>query len=84
MPLGDSDALQIGELAIIIGNPGSGEEVLFRHRDRWHHLQSEREGVTAQGSFNRPVSTIQVDAAINTGNSGGALNAQGELVGIRP
>ena len=43
----------------------------------------EREGVTAQGSFTRPVSVIQVDAAINTGNSGGALlNAQGELVGI--
>ena len=29
VPLGDSDALQIGELAIVIGNPGSGTEVLF-------------------------------------------------------
>ena len=83
VPLGDSDALQIGELAIVIGNPGSGEEVLFGTVTAGIISGLEREGVSAQGSFNRPVSTIQVDAAINTGNSGGALlNAQGELVGI--
>ena len=83
VPLGDSDALQIGELAIVIGNPGSGTEVLFGTVTAGIISGLEREGVTAQGSFNRPVSTIQVDAAINTGNSGGALlNAQGELVGI--
>ena len=83
VPLGDSDALQIGELAIVIGNPGSGTEVLFGTVTAGIISGLEREGVTAQGSFNRPVSTIQVDAAINTGNSGGALlNARGELVGI--
>lgn len=83
VPLGDSDALQIGELAIVIGNPGDSEEVLFGTVTAGIISGLEREGVTAQGSFNRPVSTIQVDAAINTGNSGGALlNAQGELVGI--
>ena len=83
VPLGDSDALQIGELAIVIGNPGSGDEVLFGTVTAGIISGLEREGVTAQGSFTRPVSTIQVDASINTGNSGGALlNAQGELVGI--
>ena len=83
VPLGDSDALQIGELAIVIGNPGSGTEVLFGTVTAGIISGLEREGVSAQGSFNRPVSTIQVDAAINEGNSGGALlNAQGELVGI--
>lgn len=83
VPLGDSDALQIGELAIVIGNPGSGDEVLFGTVTAGIISGLEREGVSAQGSFNRPVSTIQVDAAINTGNSGGALlNAQGELVGV--
>ena len=83
VPLGDSDALQIGELAIVIGNPGDSEEVLFGTVTAGIISGLEREGVSAQGSFNRPVSTIQVDAAINTGNSGGALlNAQGELVGI--
>ena len=83
VPLGDSDALQIGELAIVIGNPGDSEEVLFGTVTAGIISGLEREGVTAQGSFNRPVSTIQVDAAINTGNSGGALlNARGELVGI--
>ena len=83
VPLGDSDALQIGELAIVIGNPGSGTEVLFGTVTAGIISGLEREGVSAQGSFNRPVSTIQVDAAITTGNSGGALlNAQGELVGI--
>lgn len=83
VPLGDSDQLQVGELAICIGNPGSGDEVLFGTVTAGIISGLEREGVTASGSFTRAVSTIQVDAAINTGNSGGALlNAQGELVGI--
>ncbi|NLF27107.1 MAG: PDZ domain-containing protein [Clostridiales bacterium] len=81
VPLGDSDALQIGELAIVIGNPG-GDEVLFGTVTAGIISGLQREGVNA-GNFGRSVSTIQVDAAINAGNSGGALlNSKGELIGI--
>ncbi|HIU34784.1 MAG TPA: trypsin-like peptidase domain-containing protein [Candidatus Pullichristensenella excrementigallinarum] len=83
VPMGDSDQLQIGELAIVIGNPGSGDEVLFGTVTAGIISGLEREGVSASGSFTRSVSVIQVDAAINTGNSGGALlNSKGELIGI--
>ena len=46
VPLGDSDALQIGELAIVIGNPGSGTEVLFGTVTAGIISGLEREGVT--------------------------------------
>jgi len=81
VPLGDSDTLQIGELAIVIGNPG-GDEVLFGTVTAGIISGLKREGVNA-GNFGRSVSTIQVDSAINSGNSGGALlNSKGELIGI--
>lgn len=80
--LGDSDALQIGELAIVIGNPGAGESVLFGTVSAGIISGLERSDVSA-GNFSRSVSVIQTDAAINSGNSGGALlNSKGELVGI--
>ena len=82
IPLGDSDALQIGELAICIGNPGSGEEVLFGTVTAGIISGLQREDINA-GNFARAVNVIQTDAPINSGNSGGALlNARGELVGI--
>lgn len=82
VPLGDSDALQIGELAVIIGNPGTSDSVLFGTVTAGIVSGLEREEISA-GNFSRSVSVIQVDAAINSGNSGGALlNASGELVGI--
>lgn len=81
IPLGDSDALQIGELAIAIGNPGAGNEVLSGTVTAG--IISGMERATNAQNFTRSVSVIQTDAAINTGNSGGALlNAKGELVGI--
>lgn len=73
--LGDSDALEVGEPAIVIGNAmGYG--------------QSVTSGVIS--ALNRELvidnvtrTLIQTDAAINPGNSGGALlNMQGEVVGI--
>lgn len=80
--MGDSDALQIGELAIVIGNPGAGESVLYGTVTAGIISGLEREEISA-GNFSRSVSVIQTDAAINSGNSGGALlNSRGELVGI--
>ena len=80
--MGDSDALQIGELAIVIGNPGAGDNVLFGTVTAGIISGLERSDISA-GNFTRSVSVIQTDAAINSGNSGGALlNAKGELVGI--
>ncbi len=81
IPMGDSDALQIGELVIAIGNPGSGSETLFGTVTAGIVSGLEREANA--NNFTRSVSVIQTDAAINTGNSGGALlNAKGQLVGI--
>lgn len=73
--LGDSEALQVGEPAIAIGNAlGYGQSVttgIISALDR----DLEMEGFDSK--------LIQTDAAINPGNSGGALlNANGELIGI--
>ena len=82
IPMGDSDALRIGELAIIIGNPGTVDEVFFGSVTAGIISGLEREGVNAD-NFSHSITTIQTDAPINGGNSGGALlNAKGELVGI--
>jgi len=76
--LGDSDKLQVGELAIAIGNPlgtqltGTVTQGVISSVNR-----------TVQASSNTYVNLIQTDAAINQGNSGGALvNGYGEVVGI--
>ena len=80
--LGDSDALRIGELAIIIGNPGTYSEVFYGSVTAGIISGLEREDVNA-GNFSHSITTIQTDAPINGGNSGGALlNARGEMVGI--
>lgn len=82
IPLGDSDELRIGELVICIGNPGSATELLPGTVTAGIVSGLSREDINAD-NFSRSVSVIQTDAAMNTGNSGGALlNAKGELVGI--
>ena len=82
VPMGDSDALRVGELAICIGNPGDAYDVLTGTVTAGIISGLEREDINAN-NFSRSISTIQTDAAINTGNSGGALlNYKGELVGI--
>lgn len=75
MPLGRSDTLRVGDVVLAIGNPvGIGQTVT-------HGI------VSAKGRGQLNLATfedfIQTDAAINIGNSGGALvNLDGELVGI--
>jgi serine protease DegS len=75
MPLGRSDRLRIGDVVLAIGDPlGIGQTVT-------HGIVSatgrQQLGVAALEDF------IQTDAAINFGNSGGALvDASGELIGI--
>jgi len=84
--LGDSDALQVGEWAIVIGNPlgerfsrsvsvgvvsGLGREVTDRSMDKYGRISTVTNTM------------IQTDAAINSGNSGGGMfNLLGQLQGI--
>lgn len=82
IPMGDSDQLQIGELAICIGNPGTAQQMLYGTVTAGIISGLQREDINA-GNFSRSINVIQTDAPINSGNSGGALlNARGELVGI--
>jgi serine protease Do len=80
-PLGDSDALRIGEFVFAIGNPfGLDHSVtagIVSAKGRRGRDVRLRE--SAQGYFD----FIQTDAAINKGNSGGPLfNLRGEAIGI--
>ena len=74
IPVGNSDNLKVGEWVLAVGNPFNlGSTVT-----------AGVVSATARGlRANQVESFIQTDAAINQGNSGGALvNARGELVGI--
>ncbi|WP_102958632.1 DegQ family serine endoprotease [Mangrovicella endophytica] len=75
LALADSDALEIGDLVLAIGNPfGIGQTVT---NGIVSALARTHIGVNDFGFF------IQTDAAINPGNSGGALiDMKGQLVGI--
>lgn len=75
--LGDSTSVEVGELAVAIGNPmgiefsGSVTAGIISAVNRTMSIE------------NRTYNLIQTDAAINNGNSGGALiNQYGEVIGI--
>jgi len=75
LPMGDSDALEVGDLVLAIGNPfGVGQTVTSGIVSA---LARTSIGISDLNSF------IQTDAAINPGNSGGALvSIDGQLIGI--
>ncbi len=78
--LGDSDSTVVGEAAIVIGNAmGYGTSVtngIISAKDREVSIQDD-DGNTVTNSL------LQTNAAVNPGNSGGALlNAKGEVIGI--
>lgn len=73
---GDSDTVEVGELAVVIGNPlgqvngavtaGIISALNYPYKDDEHSINA-----------------MQTDAAINQGNSGGALfNSYGEVIGV--
>lgn len=77
-PLGDSDTVVVGELALAIGNPGG--ERFARSLTMGVISGLNRLVETSEGS---QFKLIQTDAAINPGNSGGPLvNGRGEVIGI--
>lgn len=79
--LGESAKLQVGELAVAIGNPLGAE--LSGTVTVGIISGVNRTIQTSNSDPNSTMTLIQTDAAINPGNSGGALiNAYGEVIGI--
>ena len=78
--VGDSDALVLGEQVVAIGNSlGYGQSVTSGYISAFDRTLVLSDGYTTFTSEG----LIQTDAAINSGNSGGALlNMRGELIGI--
>ena len=74
--LGDSDSVQVGEFCMAIGNPlGLGTTVTDGIVSAVNRTVTDEDGNSYEA--------IQTNAAINSGNSGGALvNSQGQVIGI--
>ncbi len=81
IPMGDSEKLQVGEWVLAVGNPfGFTSSVTSGIVSAKARNISSSTGMPSSGGIE---SYIQTDAAVNQGNSGGALvNLSGELVGI--
>ncbi|MDR1610294.1 MAG: trypsin-like peptidase domain-containing protein [Candidatus Symbiothrix sp.] len=93
IPFGDSDALKVGEWVLAVGNPFNLSSTVTAGI-----VSAKGRGNISPGAYSNPnpygnrqgqavqrkiESYIQTDAAVNPGNSGGALvNTRGELVGI--
>lgn len=81
---GDSSQLQVGDVVLAIGNPlGLG----FSHTTTFGVISSTNRTIPVSlsnnGFYDWEMNMIQTDAAINRGNSGGALvNLDGEVIGI--
>ena len=74
--LGDSDSVQVGEFCMALGNPlGLGSTVTDGIVSAVNRKVTDEDG--------NSYTAIQTNAAINSGNSGGALvNSQGQVIGI--
>jgi S1-C subfamily serine protease len=79
-PLGDADRLRVGQLVVAIGNPlGFGGSVTAGVVSALGRSLAARDGRASRLVEN----VIQTDAALNPGNSGGALaDSRGRVVGI--
>jgi Do/DeqQ family serine protease len=82
MAFGNSDEIQVGEWVLAVGNPFNLTSTVTAGI-----VSAKARNINIIGSRNKDVipieSFIQTDAAVNPGNSGGALvNISGELIGI--
>jgi Do/DeqQ family serine protease len=76
--IGDSDNLRVGEWVLAVGNPFNLTSTVTAGI-----VSAKARNIHLSNSNNRIESFIQTDAAVNPGNSGGALvNVRGELIGI--
>ena len=79
IPFGDSEKLKVGEWVLAVGNPFN----LTSTVTAGIVSAKSRGNIGAGGDRSKIEAFIQTDAAVNPGNSGGALvNTKGELVGI--
>jgi S1-C subfamily serine protease len=82
IPFGNSDLVRIGEPVLAIGNPFNltstvTSGIISAKARNMHIIDNPRTNETPLESF------LQTDAAVNSGNSGGALvNSRAELIGI--
>ena len=75
---GDSDALQVADQVLAIGNPGGME---LQSSTTVGYISALDRSITTESGYT--MNCIQTDAAINPGNSGGALvNIYGQVIGI--
>lgn len=82
LQFGNSDEIQVGEWVLAVGNPFNLTSTVTAGI-----VSAKARNINIIGSRNREIipieSFIQTDAAVNPGNSGGALvNTRGELIGI--
>ncbi|GLZ81682.1 hypothetical protein Afil01_64890 [Actinorhabdospora filicis] len=85
--IGDSSSLRVGDTVLALGSPlgleGSVSSGIVSALDRTISVGSEQESPFSRSEATKLNGLIQTDAAINSGNSGGALvNGRGELIGI--
>lgn len=78
IPLGDSNKVEVGDVVLAVGNPlGVGQTITMGI------ISAKGRSTRASSGSGSYEDFLQTDAAINRGNSGGALvNLKGELIGI--
>ncbi|MDR1585616.1 MAG: Do family serine endopeptidase [Prevotellaceae bacterium] len=78
IPFGDSDAMKVGEWVLAVGNPFNLTSTVTAGI-----ISAKARNINILSAEMKIESFIQTDAAVNPGNSGGALvNTRGELIGI--
>lgn len=75
---GDSDELAVGDTVYAVGNPLGELEFSMSTG----HVSAKDRAITTEESAT-PINVFQIDAAVNSGNSGGPVyNDQGQVVGV--